>query len=127
MRISAGMRVIPGKRVSGGTRIIPGKRASPGQRADRRQWIGEWRFVRHRNLARPGPPHLCQLPPEGSYLDIALGDCLSYPIERLIGRPDAVSPQRGGRTEQRNVSCGRDVGVERRLVGRKFRQLTATA
>src|ERR1039457_1905680 len=89
--------------------------------------LGDGRSPPPRPAPPPPPPHLCQLPPEGSYLDIALGDCLSYPIERLIGRPDAVSPQRGGRTEQRNVSCGRDVGVERRLVGRKFRQLTATA
>jgi hypothetical protein len=83
--------------------------------------------VRHRSLARPGPPHVRQLPPEGGYLYVALGYCLSYPVKRLVGCLHAVPPQRGGRTEQRNVSRGGDVGVERRPVGRKFRQLTATA
>lgn len=118
----------PRKRISPGPRVSPGepvvrqrKLADSGQRARGRS------FGRRRSLAsRRGSPQIRKLPAEGGYLDIALSNRQCYPVERLVGRLHAVAPDRRGRAEQSDVGCRRDVGVERRPVGRKLRQLTAT-
>jgi len=63
--------------------------------------------------------HFLELPPQGCDLDVALGDCLRYPVKRLVGSLHAVSPQCRGRPQHRDVGRSRQVRIEWRPISGK--------
>jgi hypothetical protein len=63
--------------------------------------------------------HFLELPPQGCDLDVTLCDCQRYPVKRFVGSLHAVSPQRPGRPQHRNVGCSRQVRIEWRPISGK--------